>query len=89
MVPLKGVQEAHSGMVYNGIHQLVYPRYRKMVLGVSFIQICEVHTYPPLPILLLHYHCIGQLLKVKHFLNSPILLKLVHLVLDSIRMLFR
>ena len=89
MVFLKGVQEAHLRMAYSGIYQLVYSRHRKRVLGASFIQICEVHTYPPFTTLLLHYHCVGQPLKVENFLNSPSLLKLVHLLIDSARMLFR
>ena len=88
MASLKGIQEAHPGMAHSGIHQLVYSRHGKRVLGASFIQICEVHTYPPLPILLLHYHCISQPLRVENFLNGPSLLKLVHLYLDNIRMLF-
>ena len=88
MIPLKGIQEAHPRVAHSGIHQLVYSRHGKRVFGASFIQICEVHTYPPLPILLLHYHCIGQSLRVENFLNSPNLFKLVHLLLDSIRMLF-
>ena len=61
----------------------------KRILGASFIQICKVHTHLPLLILLLHYHCIGQPLRVKHFLNSPSLLKLVYLLLDIIKMLLR
>ena len=59
MVPLKGVQEAHPRMAYSGIHQLVYSRYKKRVFRASFIQIREVYTYLPFPILLLHYHYIG------------------------------
>ena len=76
-------------MAYSGIHQLVYSRHGKRVLGAIFIQICEVHTYLSLLTLLLHYHCIGQSLGVENFLNSPSLLKLVHLLLDSVKMLFR
>ena len=76
-------------MAYNGIHQLVYSRHGKMVLGASFIQIYEVHTYLLFSTLLLHYHCIGQPLRVENFLNNPSLLKLVHLFLNNVRMLFR
>ena len=76
-------------MTYSGIHQLVYPRHGKKVIGASFIQICKAHSYTPLPILLLHYHCIGQLLKVENLLNSPNLLKLVHLLLYSIKILLK
>ena len=89
MVPLKGIQKAHPGMAYSGIHQLVYLRYGKRVPRACFIQICKVHTHPPLPILLLHYHYIDQTLRVEDFLNSSRLLKLVHLLPNSIRMLLR
>ena len=89
MVLMKSVQETHPGMAYSDIHQLVYSRHGKRILWASFIQIYEVHTYPPLPILLLHYHCISQLVRVEHFLNSPNLFKLIHLFLNSIIMLFR
>ena len=89
MVSLKGVQEVHPRMAYSGIHQLVYSRHEKRVLGAGYIQIYEVHTNPPFPTLLLHNHCIGQPFRVENFLNSPNLLKLVHLLLDRDRMLFR
>ena len=89
VVPLKGVQKAHPKMAYSGIHQLIYLRHKERILGASFIQVCEVYTYPPLHILLFHYHHIGQPFRVEHFLNSPSLLKFVHFLIDSIRMLFR
>ena len=59
MVPLKDVQEARPRMAHSGIHQLVYSRHEKRVFRASFIQIREVYTYLPFPILLIHYHCIG------------------------------
>ena len=89
MVSLKGIQKAHLRMTYNGIHQLVDPRHGEMVFWTCFVQICEVHTYPPLSILIFHHHNIGQLFKVKHFFNSPNLLNFHHLVFDIIRMIFR
>ena len=42
----------------------------------------------PLPIFLFYHHGVGQPLEVEHFLNSPYLLKLSHLVTNSIRMIF-
>ena len=76
-------------MAYSGIHQLVYSRHGEKVFRPSFIQICEVHIYMPLLILFLHYHCICQPLRVENFLNSPSLLKLVHLLFDNIRIFLR
>ena len=76
-------------MAHSNIHQLVYPRHGKRVFGARFVQMCEVHTHPPLSILFLYYHCIGQPLRVENFLNSLRLLKLIQLFLDNIIMLFR
>ena len=54
-----------------------------MVFCTDLIQICEVHTHSQLPIFLLHHYSIGQPLRVKHFFNSPSLLKFYHLVFDA------
>ena len=89
MVPLEGIQKAYLRMAYRRVHYLINPRHREGVLWTSFVQVCEVYTHPPLPILLLYYHCISQLLRVENFLNSPSLLKLHHLVFDSVRMILR
>ena len=53
------------------------------VFWAGLVQICEVHTYSPLPALLLHHHSIGQPLRVKQLLNSPGQLKLDHLSLTA------
>ena len=76
-------------MAHSGIHQLIYSRNRERILGANFIQVCEVYTHPSLPILLFYYHRIGQPFRVEHFLNNPSLLKLVHLLLNSLKILFR
>ena len=89
VVPLKSIQKAHLKMTYSGIHQLVYLRHGGRIFWAGLVWICEVHTYPPLSIFLLHNHSIDQPFRVEHFFNSPNLLKLVHLLLDSIKMLFR
>ena len=49
----------------------------------------EVHTYPPLSILLLHHHSVSQPFRVKYFFNSLSLLKFHHLVFDNIIMIFK
>ena len=76
-------------MPYSGIHLLVYSGHRERIFWAGFIQICEVHTYSPLSIFLFHNHSIGQPFRVEYFFNNPNLFKLVHLFLDSIRMLLR
>ena len=76
-------------MPYSGIHLLVYSRHGERIFWAGFIQIYEVHTYSPLSIFLFHNHSIGQPFRVEHFFNNPSLFKLVHLFLDSIRMLLR
>ena len=37
MITLEGIQETHPRMADSGIYQLVYLRYRKWILGASFI----------------------------------------------------
>ena len=71
------------------IDQLINPRHGKRVLWIGFVQVCEVYTHSPLPILLLYYHCISQPFRVEYLFDSPSLLKLVHFFLNNIRMLFR
>ena len=72
-------------MTYSGIHQLVYLRYGERIFWSSLVQICEVHTYPPLSIFLLHNYSISQLFRVEHFFNSPNLFKPHLLIFDSIK----
>ena len=51
--------------------------------------ICEIHTYPPLFIFLLHNHGIGQPFRVEHFFYSPSSLKLHYLISNCVRMILR
>ena len=87
MVPLKGIQKAHPKMANNFVHQLTNPRHREGALWTGFGQVCKIYTYTPLPNLLLYHYYVSQLFRVKYFFNSPSLLMLHHLVLDSIRMI--
>ena len=89
VVSLEGIQKAHPRMAYSCIHQLVHPRHGKRVFWTGLIQICEVYTYSPLSILLLHHYSIGQPVRVKHLFNSLSLLMFDYLVLDSIKIVFR
>ena len=70
------------------IYQLVYSRHREGIFWAGLIQICEVHTYSPLPALLLHYYDIGQPFEVKDLIDNPCLFKLHHLFPDSVCMFF-
>ena len=89
MVPLKGIEKTHPMMAHNCIHQLVDPRHRERVLWACFIQVCKVYIYAPFHSLLFYHYCISQPFKVEDFFNSPSLLELHHLVLDSIRVFLR
>ena len=71
IVSLKSIKEAHPRITYGCIHQLIYPRKGERIFWTGFVQVCEVHTYPPLPVLLLYHHDVGQPLKIKNFLDSP------------------
>ena len=56
MIPLKGIQEAHSRVSICGIYQLVNLRHWKRVFWTCPVQVCEIYANPPLAILFLHYH---------------------------------
>ena len=58
MITLEGIQETHPRMADSGIYQLVYLRYRKWILGASFIQVREIYAHSPLPTLLLYHYSI-------------------------------
>ena len=73
-------------MANGGIHQLVYSRHREWIFWASLVLICVIYTYSPFPILFLHYHSIGQPLRVENFLDSPCLFKFCYLIFDSIKM---
>ena len=75
-------------MVYCCIYQLVYLRQRERIFWIGFVQVCEIYTHSPFSIFLFYHHGVGQPFGVEHFLNSPCLLKLPHLVSNSIRMIF-
>ena len=87
-----GILERHPKThprITNGcIHQLVYLRHGKRILGTSLIEVREVHAYSPLSCLLFYHHRIGQPLRIKNFFDSPSLLKLGQLTSDSFSMLF-
>ena len=70
------------------IHQLVYLRHGKWILGTSLIEVREIHAHSPLSCLLLYHHRIGQPLRIKNFFDSPSLLELGHLTSDSFGVLF-
>ena len=59
VISLEGIQKTHPRMTHGCIHQLVYLRYGKWILGTSLIEIREVHAHLPLPSLLLHHHYVG------------------------------
>ena len=59
MVSLEGIKETHSRVAYRCVHQLIYLRKGEMIFRTSFIQVCEVYTYPPLSVLLFYYHGAG------------------------------
>ena len=56
MIPLKGIQEAHSQVSIRGIYQLVDLRYWKRVFWTYPVQVREIYTNPPFAILFLYYH---------------------------------
>ena len=75
-------------MAYHCIYQLVYSRQGEGVFWTGFVQVRKVYTHPPLLTFLFYYHDVGQLFKVEYLLDSPHLLKLHHLVSNSVKMIF-
>ena len=73
-------------MADSSIHQLVNPRHRKRIFQTSSVQIREIHAHSPFSVLFPHYHSIGQPFRIEDLFDSPRLLKLHHLISDSIRM---
>ena len=71
------------------IHQLINPTDGKGVLQANLIQISEVHAHILLPILLLYYHSISQLLGVVDLLNCSSSFQLVYFYPYCLNMLFR
>ena len=76
VIPLEGIQETHPRVTHGRIHQLVDFWHAKWILGASLIEIREVHAHPPFSSLLFYYYRIGQLLRIKNFLDSPSLFEL-------------
>ena len=65
-------------MAHCCIHQLINLRNGIRVLRANLLQICEIYTHTPLFVLLLHYHSVRQLLRVKNLLDCPNLFQLVY-----------
>ena len=56
MIPLKGIQEAHSQVSIHGIYQLVDLRHWKRVFWTCPVQVREIYINLPLVVLFLYYH---------------------------------
>ena len=89
VISLEGIQETHPRMTYGCIHQLVYLRHGKWILGASLIEVREVHAHLPLSSLLFYHHRIGQLLRIKNFLDSLSLFELGHFTPNRLGVLLR
>ena len=59
MVSLESIKGTHLRMTYSCIHQLIYLGKGERILWTGFVQICEVHTYPLLPVLLPYHYGVG------------------------------
>ena len=70
-------------MAYRCVDQLIYPRKEERIFQTSFVQVYEVYAYPPLLVLLLYHHGVGQPFGVKYFLDIPRLFKFSYLIFNS------
>ena len=59
MVSLESIEEAHLRMAYRCIDQLIYLRKGERIFRTDFVQVCEVYTYPALPIFLFYHYSVG------------------------------
>ena len=89
MVSLENIQEAHSGVAYSCVYQLIYLWHRERIFWAGFIQISEVYTNSPFSALLLYHYSVSQPFWIKKFLDCLHFFKLHHLDLNSVGMLFR
>lgn len=55
------------------VYKLINSRKQKTIFGVCLIEISKVKIYPPLLVVLLHKHLVGNLLEVDGFPNEAIL----------------
>ena len=77
MVSRESIKRTHPKVSEGGIYQLVYPWDREGVFRTGLIEISEVHTNPPLPIILFYYHSVSQPLRIENLLYCPSLFQLV------------
>ena len=89
MITLKRVQEAHPRMADSGVYQLIDLGHGEWIFRANFIQICEINTHSPLPILFLDYYRVCQPFGIEDFLDSPSLFEFRHFLTDCFCMLFR
>ena len=89
MITLKRVQETHPRMADCGVYQLIDFGHGKGIFRASFIQICEINTYSPLPTLFLDHYSVCQPFGIEDLLDSPCLLEFRHFLTDRFCMLFR
>ena len=83
MVFLEGIKETHLRVAYRYVDQLIYSRKGERIFRIGFVQFCEVYAYPPLLVLLLYHHGVGQPFGVKYFLDIPRLFKFSYLIFNS------
>ena len=89
MVSLESIKETHSRVTYSCIHQLIYPRKGERIFRTGFVQVFEVYTYPPLPVLLFYHHGVGQPLRINNLIDSPCSLQFSYLFFNSFIMISR
>ena len=56
MIALESIQETHPRMADSSVYQLIYLGHREWIFRASLIQIREINTHSPLPILFLYYY---------------------------------
>lgn len=85
----KAARKLILGCPKGGIYKLIYFWYQEGILWSSFVQACKVHTHPPFPSLLLHYHDVGQPFQIENFFIGSSPFQLVYFLFNCIRVKIR
>jgi hypothetical protein len=89
MIAKEGIQEAKEVTAGGGVDDLIYPREWIRILGIGFVETCEVHAEAPAAISLRDNHRIGNPGGVGYLVYQLGLLQLLYFLDDKVLFLLR
>jgi hypothetical protein len=84
MIAGEGIQEAKEVTAGGGLNDLIYPREWIRILGIGFVETCEIHAEAPTAISLWDNHWIGNLGGVGYLAYQLGLLQLLYFLDDKV-----